>query len=80
MLKNLAEKLGPYPVTQITARDILLVLTSIEKSGRVESALATRAAIGRVFRFAIATARPRMTRRRRYAALFNAMCRSTMPH
>jgi len=32
-------------------------LTSIEKSGRVESALATRAAIGRVFRYAIATAR-----------------------
>jgi integrase len=29
----------------------------IEKSGRVESALATRSAIGRVFRFAIATAR-----------------------
>ncbi|SCY81419.1 Integrase [Rhizobium sp. NFACC06-2] len=57
MLKDLAEKLGPYPVTQITARDILVVLTSIEKSGRVESALATRAAIGRVFRYAIATAR-----------------------
>lgn len=39
------------------ARDVLAVLTSIEKSGRVESALATRAAIGRVFRYAIATAR-----------------------
>ncbi|NSX84326.1 integrase arm-type DNA-binding domain-containing protein [Agrobacterium tumefaciens] len=57
MLKDLAEKLGPYPVTQITARDVLAVLTSIEKRGRVESALATRAAIGRVFRYAIATAR-----------------------
>lgn len=57
MLKDLAEKLGPYPVTQITARDVLAVLTDIEKSGRVESALATRAAIGRVFRYAIATAR-----------------------
>ncbi|MCP2135842.1 integrase [Rhizobium sp. SLBN-94] len=57
MLKDLAEKLGAYPVTQITARDVLAVLTSIEKSGRVESALATRAAIGRVFRYAIATAR-----------------------
>jgi len=57
MLKDLAQKLEAYPVTQITARDVLAVLTSIEKSGRVESALATRAAIGRVFRYAIATAR-----------------------
>lgn len=57
MLKDLAKKLGPYPITQITARDVLAVLTSIEKRGHVESALATRAAIGRVFRYAIATAR-----------------------
>lgn len=57
MLKDLAEKLGPYPITQITARDVLAVLTNIEKRGHVESALATRAAIGRVFRYAIATAR-----------------------
>lgn len=57
MLKVLAAKLGPYPITQITARDVLSVLTSIEKSGRVESALAARSTIGRVFRYAIATAR-----------------------
>lgn len=57
MLKDLATKLGPYPITQITAKDVLAVLASIEKSGRVESALATRSAIGRVFRYAIATAR-----------------------
>ncbi|TAU29785.1 DUF4102 domain-containing protein [Rhizobium ruizarguesonis] len=57
MLKVLAAKLGPYPITQITAKDVLAVLTSIEKSGRVESALATRSTIGRVFRYAIATAR-----------------------
>lgn len=57
MLKVLAAKLLPYPITQITPRDILGVLTSIEKSGRVESALATRSTIGRVFRYAIATAR-----------------------
>lgn len=57
MLKVLAAKLGPYPITQITARDVLAVLTSIEKSGRVESALATRSTVGRVFRYAIATAR-----------------------
>ncbi|MBW9090815.1 integrase arm-type DNA-binding domain-containing protein [Rhizobium wenxiniae] len=57
MLKVLAVKLAPYPITQITAKDILAVLASIEKSGRVESALATRSTIGRVFRYAIATAR-----------------------
>lgn len=57
MLKVLAKKLSPYPITQISAKDVLDVLNVIEKSGRVESALATRSAIGRVFRFAIATAR-----------------------
>ncbi|MBY3201997.1 tyrosine-type recombinase/integrase [Rhizobium laguerreae] len=57
MLNVLAAKLGPYPITQITAKDVLAVLMNIEKSGRVESALATRSTIGRVFRYAIATAR-----------------------
>ncbi|KQQ38306.1 integrase [Rhizobium sp. Leaf306] len=57
MLTVLAAKLAPYPITQITAKDVLAVLSSIEKSGRVESALATRSTIGRVFRYAIATAR-----------------------
>lgn len=57
MLKELAKKLSSYPITQISAKDVLDVLSVIEKSGRVESALATRSAIGRVFRFAIATAR-----------------------
>lgn len=57
MLKVLASKLLPYPITQITPRDVLAVLAAIEKSGRVESALATRSAIGRVFRYAIASAR-----------------------
>jgi len=57
MLKVLAKKLSPYPITQISAKDVLDILNVIEKSGRVESALATRSAIGRVFRFAIATAR-----------------------
>jgi integrase len=57
MLKVLAAKLLPYPITQISPKDVLAVLTGIEKSGRVESALATRSAIGRVFRYAIASAR-----------------------
>ncbi|MGO7769838.1 tyrosine-type recombinase/integrase [Rhizobium ruizarguesonis] len=57
MLTVLAAKLLPYPITQITPKDVLAVLTNIERSGRVESALATRSTIGRVFRYAIATAR-----------------------
>lgn len=57
MLKVLAAKLLPYPITQIAPRDVLAVLAAIEKSGRVESALATRSAIGRVFRYAIASSR-----------------------
>jgi integrase len=57
MLKTLAAKLSPHPITQVTAKDVIAVLTPIERSGRVESALATRAAIGRVFRFAVAAAR-----------------------
>ncbi|WP_421928784.1 tyrosine-type recombinase/integrase [Neoaquamicrobium sediminum] len=57
MLNELASPLRSYPITEISAKDVLGVLSSIEKSGRVESALATRATIGRVFRYAIATAR-----------------------
>ncbi|CDZ44258.1 tyrosine-type recombinase/integrase [Neorhizobium galegae] len=57
MLKVLSKRLSAYPITQISAKDVLDVLGAIERSGRVESALATRSAIGRVFRFAIATAR-----------------------
>ena len=57
MMKELAKPLERRPITQITAAEVLGVLRSIEQSGRIESALATRAAIGRVFRFAIATAR-----------------------
>ncbi|WP_338722189.1 site-specific integrase [Devosia sp. XK-2] len=57
MLQTLASQLAPHLITQITAKDVLAVLAALERSGRVESALPTRAAIGRVFRFAIATAR-----------------------
>ena len=57
MLKTLAAPLSKHPVTQITAKNVLAVLTGIERRGAVESALATRSAIGRVFRYAIATAR-----------------------
>lgn len=57
MMKQLAAPLANRPITEVTASEVLDVLRPIERSGRVESALATRAAIGRVFRYAIATAR-----------------------
>lgn len=57
MIEELASSLARRPISEISSADVLAVLRSIEKSGRVESALATRAAIGRVFRYAIATAR-----------------------
>lgn len=57
MLEVLSASLYRRPITDITAADVLEVLRKVEKSGRVETALAMRATIGRVFRYAIATAR-----------------------
>lgn len=57
MLVELASDLAPRPIGDITSAEVLAVLRRIERSGRVETALAMRAAIGRVFRYAIATAR-----------------------
>lgn len=57
MMIELAAPLARRPVSEISAAEVLEVLRSIERSGRIESAVATRAAIGRVFRYAIATAR-----------------------
>ena len=57
MMTELAAPLAGLPITEISAAQVLDTLRSIERSGRVESALATRAAIGRIFRYAIATAR-----------------------
>ena len=57
MMVELAAPLARRPISEISAVEVLEALRSIERSGRIESALATRAAIGRVFRYAIATAR-----------------------
>lgn len=57
MMVDLTAPLAGRPISEISSADVLEVLRTIERSGRVETALATRAAIGRVFRFAIATAR-----------------------
>lgn len=49
--------LGGLPISEITAADIYRVLRRIEKSGRLESARRLRSVVGRVFRYAIVTAR-----------------------
>lgn len=51
------EALGPRPIVEISAAEILAVLRTVEKRGRLESARRLRSVIGEVFRLAIATAR-----------------------
>ena len=50
----LCADIGQMPITQITARDILIPLQKIEKKGNHESAIRMRSAAGAVFRYAIA--------------------------
>jgi len=54
MLRELAAPLSKRPIADIRPKEILEILRKLADSGRVESSLATRAAIGRVFRYAVA--------------------------
>jgi integrase len=49
--------LGPRPIGEISAREVLTVLKGVEERGIYETARKLRTAIGDVFRYAIATAR-----------------------
>lgn len=49
--------LGPRPISQITATDLLAVLRGIEARGRHETAIRLRGMLGTIFRYAIATGR-----------------------
>jgi integrase len=49
--------IGVRPVSEITPQEALAVLRVVESSGRYESARRMRSVLGRVFRYAIATAR-----------------------
>ncbi|WP_374252155.1 tyrosine-type recombinase/integrase [Xanthobacter sp.] len=51
------EELGHRPISEITAAEVLSVLKKMEARGRHESAGRLRSTIGRVFRYAAATAR-----------------------
>lgn len=50
----LCADLGGYPISQITARDVLVPLRKMEARGRNESALRMRSAAGQIFRNAMA--------------------------
>lgn len=50
-------KIGSRPISKITAHEVLVVLRSIEATGRYESARRMRSVLGRVFRYAVATTR-----------------------
>jgi integrase len=57
-MKSLADPLlGARPITEISAREVLAVLLTIEARGQHETARRLRAVIGEVFRYAIATDR-----------------------
>jgi integrase len=49
--------LGPRPVSEITASEVLATLRKVEVRGRLETARRMRATIGEVFRYAVATGR-----------------------
>lgn len=49
--------LGTRPISEISAPEVLAVLRTVERRGRLESARRLRSTIGRVFRYAIATTR-----------------------
>jgi integrase len=50
-------RLGPHPIAEITAPEVLAVLRQVETRGRLETARRLRAVIGQAFRFAVATGR-----------------------
>lgn len=57
LLDKAYPKIGNRPVAKITAQEVLVVLRSVEASGRYESARRMRSVLSRVFRYAIATTR-----------------------
>lgn len=50
-------EIGPLPIAEITAPQILAILRNVEARGRHETARRLRATIGQVFRYAVSTGR-----------------------
>jgi integrase len=57
LLDKAYPKIGSRPIAKITAQEVLVVLRSVEATGRYESARRMRSVLSRVFRYAIATTR-----------------------
>jgi len=57
LLDKAYPKIGNRPIAKITTQEVLVVLRSVEATGRYESARRMRSVLGRVFRYAIATTR-----------------------
>jgi integrase len=57
LLDKAYPKIGTRPIAKVTAQEVLIVLRSIEATGRYESARRMRSVLGRVFRYAVATTR-----------------------
>ncbi len=68
LLLDLAAPLADRPVADVTPAEVLAVLKKVEKSGRRETAKRLRAAMGRVFRLAVATCGRLRTRPTPFAA------------
>jgi len=57
LVRIASTELGPRPIADISAAEVLNVLRGLEKRGKLESARRMRSVVGQVFRYAIATAR-----------------------
>ncbi|WP_363182041.1 tyrosine-type recombinase/integrase [Sphingomonas quercus] len=57
LLDKAYPRIGSRPIAKITTPEVLTVLRSVEATGRYESARRMRSVLGRVFRYAVATAR-----------------------
>lgn len=57
LMSLMAADLGPRPIADIKASELLAVLKKVEAKGHLETARRMRSLAGRIFRYAIATAR-----------------------
>lgn len=57
LLDKAYPKIGARPIAKITPHEVLVVLRSVEATGRYESARRMCSVLGRVFRYAVATTR-----------------------
>jgi len=77
LLELLAVNIGPRPIAQITAPELLSALRAVEKRGNLETARRMRSFAGRVFRYGVATGR---CERNVAADLLGALTAPTVTH